>query len=146
MKKKIGEIYDKPIVIGNKNEVTKNEVHVDQLGGESFDDGIYYYLVVKRMPVELGKVVAPYANTVIYKGEFSGDIAKLYTNGHKCDAFTHGFIAFSIYGKYDSGPVDAESTIEILNSVLEDNGYLPLDENTEYFKRITAKEYYFLLK
>jgi hypothetical protein len=33
MKKKIGEIYDKPIVIGDKNLVTENEIHVDQLGG-----------------------------------------------------------------------------------------------------------------
>lgn len=36
MKKKIGEIYNIPVVIGNKNEVTKNEVHIDELsiGGE----------------------------------------------------------------------------------------------------------------
>lgn len=31
MKKKIGELYNKPIVIGNKNEVTRNEVHIDEL-------------------------------------------------------------------------------------------------------------------
>lgn len=31
MKKKIGEIYNKPIVVGNKNEITKNEIHVDEL-------------------------------------------------------------------------------------------------------------------
>jgi hypothetical protein len=37
MKKKIGEIYNKPIVVGNKNEVTKNEIHVGELvaSGES---------------------------------------------------------------------------------------------------------------
>lgn len=34
MKKKIGEIYDKPIVIGDKNLVTENEIHVDELGGK----------------------------------------------------------------------------------------------------------------
>ena len=33
MKTRIGEIYNKPIVIGNKNEVTKNEVHIDELRG-----------------------------------------------------------------------------------------------------------------
>jgi hypothetical protein len=32
MKKKIGEIYNKPIVIGNKNEVSKHEVHIEELG------------------------------------------------------------------------------------------------------------------
>jgi hypothetical protein len=35
MKKKIGELYNKPIVIGNKNEVTKNEVHIDELSSNS---------------------------------------------------------------------------------------------------------------
>lgn len=37
MKKKIGEIYNKPIVVGNKNEITKNEIHVNELlaSGES---------------------------------------------------------------------------------------------------------------
>lgn len=36
-KKKIGEIYDKPIVIGDKNLVTENEIHVDELGGSNAD-------------------------------------------------------------------------------------------------------------
>jgi hypothetical protein len=51
MKKKIGELYNKPIVIGNKNEVTKNEVHVDELsnvqsggGGVEIDPLTEYYL------------------------------------------------------------------------------------------------------
>lgn len=35
MKKKIGEIYNKPIVIGNKNKVTDNEIHISELGGEN---------------------------------------------------------------------------------------------------------------
>lgn len=38
MKKKIGEIYDKPIVIGDKNLVTENEIHVDELGGNGGGD------------------------------------------------------------------------------------------------------------
>lgn len=36
-KKKIGEIYDKPIVIGDKNLVTENEIHVDELGRSNAD-------------------------------------------------------------------------------------------------------------
>jgi hypothetical protein len=39
MKKKIGEIYNKPIVVGNKNEITKNEVHIDNLGGSTSGEG-----------------------------------------------------------------------------------------------------------
>ena len=33
MKKRIGELNGKPIVIGNENEVTKNEVHYSIVGG-----------------------------------------------------------------------------------------------------------------
>ena len=35
MKKKVGELYDKPIVIGNPNEFTKNEIALSELGGVS---------------------------------------------------------------------------------------------------------------
>lgn len=34
MKRKVGEIYDKPIVVGNKNEVEKHEIHIDDLVSE----------------------------------------------------------------------------------------------------------------
>lgn len=44
MKKKVGELYDKPIVIGNPNEFTKNEIALSELGGGSFDYGLEYYL------------------------------------------------------------------------------------------------------
>lgn len=40
MKRKIGEIYNKPIVEGDKNLVTKNEVHKSELsGGEGGEEG-----------------------------------------------------------------------------------------------------------
>lgn len=44
MKKKIGELYNKPIVIGNPNEVTKNEIHISNFnmsGGSG--SGMKYY-------------------------------------------------------------------------------------------------------
>lgn len=46
MKKKIGEIYNKPIVTGDKNLVTKNEIHESSLGGGnsgSSDVEYFYY-------------------------------------------------------------------------------------------------------
>lgn len=48
MKRKIGELYNKPIVIGDKNEVTSNEIHINSLkssnegGGSSELEGEYY--------------------------------------------------------------------------------------------------------
>lgn len=45
MKKKIGEIYNKPIVIGDKNLMTKNEVHKDEISGGSKEyDDLHTYL------------------------------------------------------------------------------------------------------
>ena len=40
MKTRIGELYNKPIVAGNKNEVTKNEIHVSDI--ISGDDVIFF--------------------------------------------------------------------------------------------------------
>lgn len=52
MKKKIGELYDKPIVIGNKNEVEKHEIHIDELnagGGEDGAESNRFYFLFNRM-------------------------------------------------------------------------------------------------
>lgn len=35
MKRKVGEIYNIPIIIGDKNLKTKNEIHVDELSNNS---------------------------------------------------------------------------------------------------------------
>lgn len=48
MKKKIGEIYNIPIIIGDKNLKTKNEIHVDELSnvptsGEGGGSNYIYY-------------------------------------------------------------------------------------------------------
>lgn len=44
MKKKVGELYDKPIVIGNPNEFTKNEIALSKLGGSNGgSNNIKYY-------------------------------------------------------------------------------------------------------
>lgn len=44
MKKKVGELYDKPIVIGNPNEFNKNEIALSELGGSNGgSNNIKYY-------------------------------------------------------------------------------------------------------
>lgn len=50
MKRRIGQIYNKPIVIGDKNLVTKNEVHESTLKGGSADANkkYGYYLINKN--------------------------------------------------------------------------------------------------
>lgn len=45
-KRKIGEIYNKPIVTGDKNLVTKNEIHESTLkGGGSVEYNRWYYML-----------------------------------------------------------------------------------------------------
>ena len=36
MKKKVGELYDKPIVVGNPNEVNKDEILLKNDGGGDY--------------------------------------------------------------------------------------------------------------
>lgn len=61
MKKKIGEIYNKPVVIGNKNEVTKNEVHVDELSSRAGSSGgslkVRYFNVKPLIDMDLTQAV-----------------------------------------------------------------------------------------
>lgn len=74
MKKKIGEIYNKPIVTGDKNLVTKNEIHESSLGGSSGSSeskfGYYYYDITKPYPsgdpnAETFKQFAMYGSLVV---------------------------------------------------------------------------------
>lgn len=48
MKKKVGELYDKPIVIGNPNEFTKNEIALSELGEASNILSLEYYIPIKQ--------------------------------------------------------------------------------------------------
>lgn len=61
MKRKIGEIYNKPIVEGDINLKTPNEIHKSELsgGGESNEVKYYYYLLEQDYDLE------PVTRTVI---------------------------------------------------------------------------------
>lgn len=53
-KKRIGTIYGSPIVEGDKNLKTSNEIHVSELGGEGGGSGFYLKL---KTPQENEKIV-----------------------------------------------------------------------------------------
>lgn len=85
MKSKVGELYRKSIVTGNKNEVTDNEIHISEVTNNeiSVDDVIYFCagtlsntvvlnLSKKELITDFG-----YSNSVT----FSGNEVNLYTNG-----------------------------------------------------------------
>lgn len=56
MKTKIGEIYNKPIVKGDINLVTKNEIHIDELGGGSTER----YFDISKLSLETKQGVTSY--------------------------------------------------------------------------------------
>lgn len=61
MKKKIGEIYNKPIVTGDKNLVTKNEIHESSLGDNSNNNEVIkpYYIksIYEESSMQLGMIL-----------------------------------------------------------------------------------------
>lgn len=65
MKRKIGEIYNKPIVIGDKNLMTKNEVHKDEISGGSKEyDDLNTYLYYDNRIVRIDSVEAPLCSLI----------------------------------------------------------------------------------
>lgn len=60
MKKKIGEIYNKPIVIGDKNLMTKNEVHKDEISGGSKEyDDLHTFLYYDDRIIKVASIEGP---------------------------------------------------------------------------------------
>lgn len=133
MKKKIGELYDKPIVIGNPNEFTKNEIPLKSLG-ESFDDGMEYYKIdTKFLEIagDVQNVLSQFFITSISGGKLKpGVVLRIGEVMYAC-----GNAKIVLYAD-----VTAKNQ---LNIELEKYG-ISLND-TSIFKPITAKEYYSLL-
>lgn len=136
MKKKVGELYDKPIVIGNKNEVTKNEIHVDELGGggDSFDDGMRYFLIQKT-----DNSFSNFMDFIGIVHSIGRESTHITTETPMSLDRVQAFATSNIIK-----PDMYRSCYEFLNGAL----FVELDIDlsyTEYFKPITAKEYYSLI-
>lgn len=133
MKKKIGELYDKPIVIGNPNEFTKNEIALNDLGGGSFDDGMEYYKIDTKFlgMGDIQSVLGQFFITSINEGELK--LGMVFQTGEV--VYACGNAKIILYAD-----VTAKNQ---LNSQLEEYG-ISLND-TSIFKPITAKEYYSLI-
>jgi hypothetical protein len=145
MKKKIGEIYNKPIVIGNKNEITKNEVHIDNLGGSTsgegggsastmeyidvrnIDEDLKWSLINSSYLVKISKEGYIYIYPALF-AKYDFDELYLYTNAIAIDFSAS--VAFN------------NETMTIKEMISRDNGY-PLDV-FDSIPRITKEEFYSL--
>ena len=145
MKTKIGELYNKPIVIGNPNEFTKNEIPLSELKGgsdDSFDDGVFSYYKVLNYKIEGDNLpftdlrdapLKPYS--VIIDG-----ILNIYPP----DGLIGAFCVLNVAPYYDYISLQETSIKEQIETNLLSWGTSL--EDSSRFKRITAKEYYSLLK
>jgi hypothetical protein len=137
MKKKVGELYDKPIVIGNPNEFTKNEIALSDLEGDSFDDVMKYYDLDHNKLQNTGVRMAALDNitssTITDDGLLvAAKNATPYGIGKYIEVNTKIMVPYE----------ETYLTVyEFLNSLIEHTG----KEWQHFAKEITAKEYYSLL-
>lgn len=141
MKQKVGELYGKPIVVGNPNEFEKYEIPLKDLGGNSFDGGMEYYLVLNNQKYKYYADSAErftYAFHKIINLEGRNYIGVIYgydINNDNVIAFCTSRMQFSSHREGNNNMIQK---FELDNNVsLSD---------TSKFKQITAKEYYSLLK
>lgn len=91
MKRKIGELYNKPVVIGDKNLVTKNETHISELQGSNEGGGggakEYYYLFDADKCIEISGVS---------EEDFNAELTQ--NNGAIISLFFYGALNFIVGG------------------------------------------------
>lgn len=119
MKKKVGELYDKPIVIGNPNEFEKHEIPLNELDGKDLY-GLEYYLT-NGIDFPEGAILH-----CIYKQPWD----------QKCRLFI-------------TAPFDLVIAVAVPTKLYVGPDTLAKDmivEELKNYKQITAKEYYSLLK
>lgn len=67
MKKKIGEIYNTPIVVGDKNLKTKNEIHIDELNNTQSGGGsVMEYLDITNIDAAIKSEIISYSYLLKY--------------------------------------------------------------------------------
>lgn len=144
MKKKVGELYDKPIVIGNPNEFTKNEIALSELG----NGGIEYYLVLnseitKALYNNFGSEIMyhNYGQTIASHGIKTVDGERIILA--KNAVLDENSIAFATSSVYKFDPRDSGVQKEMLEYYLKQIESSLQDKSA--FKQITAKEYYSLI-
>ena len=148
MKQKVGELYGKPIVVGNPNEFEKHEIPLNDLN-EGFDAGMEYYLVLnsevtKALNTEFGSEIMynNYGQTIASHGIKTVEDERTILARHAVlDEYSVAFATSSVY-KFDSR--DSGVQKEMLEYYLKQIESSLQDKSA--FKQITAKEYYSLLK
>ena len=168
MKSRIGTINRKPIVQGDKNLVTPNEIHVSELGegGEQSDIPVEYYKVVapegenlndirETVAEAIGFIYSSNLNfTILIKGTSSSNSHRLYTGINIGIAYSvientsihaYAFIPIEIPNKTINTEGKLTETPSF-NNIFDAVELLVGEENISRFKEalipITAEEFY----
>lgn len=134
MKTKVGELYNKPIVIGNSNEFNKNEIPLNKLGGGSaFDNGMEYY------KIDDSSILWGLNNHMVINCIIPDSNGK----NHLVTGYDGALIALCTSGKVFT---DSDFDTTMKDSLIErlDIGGIVFDKEPTIHK-ITEKEYYSLL-
>lgn len=100
MKRKIGQLYNKPIVIGNPNEVTKNEIHVNEFsvpqgGGGVVDSSSKNFIQYFKVPKGWNNATYARMYSVILKADDGGN-SVIYPTSMVNNAIDSKIVAYGI--------------------------------------------------
>ena len=104
-----------------------------------------YYLILKTLQGERFEELLSCAISIVYKGEDFNSNIYFKLESFDVDTFYPNIKAFCINSKYPSDYMSDLSKKDLLNNIFESMGYLNIDSDIEYLKKITAEEYYSLL-
>lgn len=90
MKRKIGEIYNKPIIEGDINLKTSNEIHKSELsssGGSASSDGEYYKFITHDSLNDMKQMACLLKYKNMIANEYIIESSDIYTNYNNYKAF-----------------------------------------------------------
>lgn len=150
MKKRIGTLYNKPIIEGDINLKTPNEIHKNELkgGGDNSSGSSVskyaprYYKIAEGAPGEMGNINA-YVATIKIKVYENISILPPFVGKDIRDGQVLGFGFAPFYGEVLNKHRFIDSFESLIHSILEASGS---SENfnliMSYFTEITEEEYY----
>lgn len=149
MKKRIGTLYNKPIIEGDINLKTPNEIHKNELkGGENSGGSVSkyaprYYKVAESFPYPFDEFLYFVANVKVKVDENTYIYPVLLADNALNEGKILGFAFTPFYGKTFKNVTFIYSFEEAISLLLEQAGEsVDFDMLMSYFTEITEEEFY----
>lgn len=132
MKRKIGELYNKPVIIGDKNLVTKNEIHQSELGGENNSLKFRYFAVqYYNADYPLGTNVQDLSGKLCIFGHYESNSGGIIFNKNFSDISRYGRYIYAFKTLDVAFEADVDSLDETINKIIA--SYQKGDPNNSVF-------------